>query len=68
MWPALPCEWFGSRHRWECAITILSISILSISFITILNVMVTTGRAVGRGAGMMREGGQEQVTSGEDDK
>ena len=41
-------------------ITILSISILSI--------MVTTGRAVGRGAGMMREGGQEQVTSGEDDK
>ena len=47
---------------------ILIITILSISFITILSIMVTTGRAVGRGAGMMREVGQEQVTSGEDDK
>ena len=47
---------------------IMSITILSISIITILMIMVTTGRAVGRGAGMMREAGQEQVTSGEDDK
>ena len=49
-------------------VSILSITILSISIITILMIMVTTGRAVGRGAGMMREAGKEQVTSGEDDK
>ena len=46
----------------------MGITILSISILSILMIMVTTGRAVGRGAGMMREGGQEQVTSGEDDK